>query len=281
MTISMTNHPAHALDAYRLVAKGEIAQAEALPRPECPVCGGTGYARVEVDGVITMGRCRCQMLPDRIRLFNKAGVPSRYIDSTFISFAQTSDGQLKDLDPSAIQALGVCSQFIDSYLPGGTNRGLVLHGDVGRGKTHLMVAMIREMIFRHGVPCRFIEFSRLLSMLKEGYSSGRSDAPLLDDLSEIPVLAIDELGKGRLTDWELTIIDEVISRRYNALGCTLATTNYLPGTPTGAAPPNLSTSAQLTQTLGDRVGDRVYSRLMQLVDFLEVQGKDHRVSHHA
>ena len=72
----------------------------------------------------------------------------------------------------------------------------MLHGDVGRGKTHLMVAMIRELIFRHGIPCRFIEFSRLLSMLKEGYSSGRSDAPLLSDLSEIPVLAIDELGKG-------------------------------------------------------------------------------------
>ena len=30
MTISMTNHPAHALDAYRLIAKGETAFAEAL-----------------------------------------------------------------------------------------------------------------------------------------------------------------------------------------------------------------------------------------------------------
>jgi len=279
MTISMNNHPAHSLDAYRLVARGEIAQAEQLERPDCPQCGGTGHARTEIDGVITMGRCRCQMLPDRIRLFNNAGIPSRYIEATFVSFAQTDNGQLKDLAPSAIQALGVCSQFIDTYLPGATNRGLVLHGDVGRGKTHLMIAMIREMIFRHGIPCRFIEFSRLLSMLKEGYSSGKSDAPLLDGLSDIPVLAIDELGKGRLTDWELTIIDEVISRRYNALGCTLATTNYAPGTPSGAAPPNLATNAKLTQTLGDRVGDRVYSRLMQLVDFLEVQGRDHRAQH--
>jgi DNA replication protein DnaC len=210
------------------------------------------------------------MLPDRIRMFNQAGIPARYIHATFVSFAQTPDGQLKDLAPSAIRALGNCSQFLDTYQPGATNRGLILHGDVGRGKTHLMIAMIRELIFRHGIPCRFIEFSRLLSMLKEGYSSGRSDAPLLSDLAEVPVLAIDELGKGRMTDWE------VVSRRYNAVGCTLATSNYLPGTPTGAAPPNLATSSQLTQRLGDRVGDRVYSRLMQLVDFLEVEGKDHR-----
>jgi len=276
MTISMTTHPAHALDAYRLIAKGENALAEALERPSCPQCGGTGHARAEIDGVITMGRCRCQMLPDRIRLFNNAGIPARYIEATFVSFAQTPDGQLKDLTPSSIRALGTCSQFIDAYLPGATNRGLVLHGDVGRGKTHLMIAMIKELIFRHGVPCRFMEFSRLLSLLKEGYSTGQSDAALLGDLAETPVLAIDELGKGRLSDWELTIIDEVISRRYNALGCTLATTNYIPGTPTGAAPPNLSTTNQLTQSLGDRVGDRVYSRLLQLVDFLEVEGKDYR-----
>ena len=85
-----------------------------------------------------------------------------------------------------------------------------------------------------------------------------------------------ELGKGRLSDWELTIIDEVVSRRYNAMGCTLATTNYGPGSPTGAAPPNLSTTQNSGQTLGDRVGDRVYSRLLQLVDFVEDAGRDYR-----
>ncbi len=276
MTISMTNHPAYALDAYRLVAKGETAFAEALQRPLCPQCGGSGYARTEVDGIVTMGRCRCKILPDRIRLFNQAGIPARYIEATFVSFAQTPDGQLKDLDPSAIRALGVCSQFVDAYLNGALNKGLVLHGDVGRGKTHLMIAIIRELIFRHGIPCRFVEFSRLLSMLKEGYSTGQSDAQILGELSEVPVLAIDELGKGRMTDWELTIIDEVISRRYNAQGCTLATTNYAPGTPTGNAPPNLATSQKLNQTLGDRVGERVYSRLLQLVDFLPIEGRDHR-----
>ena len=120
------------------------------------------------------------------------------------------------------------------------------------------------MIFRHGVAVRFMEFSRLLSLLKEGYSEGRSDAPVLTELAEVEVLAIDELGKGRLSDWELTIIDEVVSRRYNAMGCTLATTNYVPGNPTGAAPPNLSTTQTSGQTLGDRVGDRVYSRLLHL-----------------
>lgn len=276
MTAIAPDHPALALDAYRIVPRGEFAFAEAISRPSCPLCNGTGYARIETDGAITMGRCRCQMLPDRIHLFNQAAIPARYMNATFLSFAQTPDGRLKELDPSAIRAMGRTSQWVESFVPNEANQGLVLYGDVGRGKTHLLIATIRELIFRHGVPVRFIEFSRLLSSLKAGYSEGRSDAELLSELAEIPVLAIDELGKGRLSDWELTIIDEVISRRYNGMGCTLATTNYVPGVPSGAAPPNLATSKQITQTLGDRVGDRVYSRLTQVVDFLELAGRDHR-----
>ena len=271
-----TDHPAHTLDAYRIGTRGEFAVAEQLARPTCPTCQGTGHARTEVDGQITMGRCRCQMLPDRVHLFNQAAIPARYTDATFLSFAQTPEGRLKELDPSAIRAMGRASQWVDGFTPTESNRGFVLHGDVGRGKTHLLIATVRDLIFRHGVPVRFIEFSRLLSSLKAGYSEGRSDAGLLSELAEIPVLAIDELGKGRLSDWELTIIDEVISRRYNAMGCTLATTNYPPGAPSGAAPPNLATTKQLTQTLGDRVGDRVFSRLTQVVDFIELAGRDHR-----
>lgn len=276
MTALPSDHPALSLDAYRIIARGEFAVAEMLSRPLCPACNGSGQARSEVDGVITMGRCRCQMLPDRVHLFNQAGIPARYAHATFVSFAQGPDGKLKDLDPSAIRALGACSQFVDGYVPNEMNRGMVLYGDVGRGKTHLLIGLIRELIFRHGAPVRFMEFSRLLSLLKEGYSEGRSDAPLLTDLSDVAVLAIDELGKGRLSDWELTIIDEVISRRYNGMGCTLATSNYAPGAPSGAAPPNLATTNTSTQTLGDRVGDRVYSRFLQLVDFVEVAGRDHR-----
>ena len=52
-------------------------------------------------------------------------------------------GSAEGLDPSAIRALGVCSQFVDSYVSGEPVRGLTLYGDVGRGKTHLLVALVR------------------------------------------------------------------------------------------------------------------------------------------
>lgn len=269
-------HPAWDDEAFTIRVKKEQAWAVLNHRPKCPICNGSGRAQLEREGVVHMGRCRCQRLPDRVRLFNRAKLPSRFSTATFVSFAQEPDGAVKELDPSAYVALSQCAQFVESFDPTTRNRGLVLHGPVGRGKTHLMIAMLRALILRHGIEVHFVAFSHLLSMLKEGYSTGKSDAPVLSMLGKVPLLAIDELGKGRLTDWELAVIDEVISRRYNGVGCVIATTNYGPGEATGVNTINLSNNKGPVQKLADRVGERVYSRLCEMVDFVELKGKDHR-----
>jgi DNA replication protein DnaC len=90
------------------------------------------------------------------------------------------------------------------------------------------------------------------------------------------VLAIDEMGKGQNTPFETAIVDELVSRRYNAAATTLATTNYPPGQRTGRAVPNLASPSD-TPTLSDRVGPRVFSRLKEVCDFVPVLGDDYRL----
>jgi DNA replication protein DnaC len=174
--------------------------------------------------------------------------------------------------------LGAVSRWLSTYAPG-TERGLVLVGDVGRGKTHLLVAMLRELVLVHGVSCRFVEFSHLLADLKAGFDAGRGAAALLDPLVAVEVLAIDELGKGRNTEFESMVVDELVSRRYNAMRPLLATSNFLPRTSVGRGTANAS-EAQLglapPPALVDRVGDRVFSRLLETCEFVEVKGEDHR-----
>ena len=92
-----------------------------------------------------------------------------------------------------------CAAWIQKYTTEQENKGLILSGDVGRGKTHLLIAIIRSLIFGQGARVRFIEFSRLLSTLRDGYSRGESNQELMQELIDVPILAIDELGKGRLT----------------------------------------------------------------------------------
>ena len=261
---------------YVFEAQGERAIAKPCPCiPVCRRCLDTGTVTAIVSGVVRTGRCRCRRVHDRVRLFNAAGIPGRYAHATYGSYTR---GLLAHADPSTgyMKTLKDLSEWVNAWTPGHENPGLILHGPVGRGKTHLLVGVVRELILRHGIQVRFVEFTRLLAQLKSGYSEGKSGSSVIDPLVEVPVLAIDELGKGRMTDWELTVIDEVISRRYNAMACTLGSTNFAPGIATGAAPANAAVVNATPQTLGDRVGDRVYSRLEETCKFIELVGPDFR-----
>ena len=138
-----------------------------------------------------------------------------------------------------------------------------------------MVGLCKRLIFEYGVAVRFIEFSRLLGQLRDGYSAGKSDELILGELVDVPVLAIDEIGKGRLTEWEISIIDDIISRRYNSLRPILGTTNYQWKGPSGNPVPALA-SHEFKQTLGDRIGARAFSRLQEISIPLTVSGSDYR-----
>ena len=122
---------------------------------------------------------------------------------------------------------------------------------------------------------------------RAGFSTKTSTTAILDPLLDVEVLAIDELGKGRCTDWELAVVDELISRRYNAMATILATTHYAPKLgrrrPMDAAmvgPANLSVSSGSQYTLAERIGERVFSRLMEMAELQEVHGHDYRENRH-
>jgi DNA replication protein DnaC len=253
-----------------VVPDGERARARpcACVRA-CPRCDGTGWVAADpTDRRGPRRRCVCAVISRRMSLFDEAFIPARHAGSTLASF--TTNSKEQNL------LLGRTMRYPREFRPGEPNRGLVLYGDVGRGKTHLTCALVRELVLEHGVSARFIEFSHLVQDLKVAFERGEGAADLLDPLVRVEVLAIDELGKGRNTEFEGTIVDEVVSRRYNAERVLIATTNYAPGPSSGFATANLAQPARTAPRLVDRLGPRVYSRLEEMCEFLEVTGEDYR-----
>lgn len=233
----------------------------------CPSCQGTGLVAVGSEFRAPRRRCDCVRVEGRMRLFDAAEIPGRYHEATLGSF---------DPRRGSSPAFVASNAYLHSFRPRQENRGLVLHGGVGRGKTHLMIGVLRELILRHGVSARFIEFTHLLADLKSTFDRRSGSAELLEPLSQVDVLAIDELGKGRNTEFEGTVLDELISRRYNASSTVLATTNYEPSAATHRAAANLADGEEAQPALIDRVGDRVFSRLREMCDFVPVRGDDYR-----
>src|SRR5262249_39818384 len=124
------------------------------------------------------------------------------------------------------RARKLATEFADTYVRGKPNRGFILSGPVGTGKTHLIAAALSHLIIEVGASASYVEISLLYARIRAGFNEGKSGGEIIGPLSEIEILAIDELGKGRGSPFELETLDELIARRYNAGRTTLFGTNY-------------------------------------------------------
>ena len=114
---------------------------------------------------------------------------------------------------------------------------------------------------------RFVEFGHLLTELRNCFKEPGRARDVIQPLVDISVLVIDELGKGRGSDWELSVLDDLISKRYNAERTTILTTNY---------PVEAKISFEGQDVLSERVGMRIYSRLMEMCQPVRLVGADYR-----
>lgn len=259
---------------YRIaVDQGVFARAETCSCVrECPGCFGSAR-RIRGN---SSEECRTPNPSSVANLINAANIPARY------GMAALSD--FENFSGNAKNVIGEISRWKSKFRPvGGT--GLIVEGPVGVGKTYILSALAKEFA-EQGFSVRFTDFFQLLAELRAGYSEGRSDATMLAPLLEVDVLVIDELGKGRNNDFELTILDQLVCGRYNQNKTIIASTNYkLQGrSPAHTYNIDLDRPAGSTtdfasdrfENLEQRIGPRIYSRLREMTTFMELTGNDYR-----
>lgn len=268
---------------YLIVADGEVARAEVCEcRRDCPVCKGSRYLVVK-EGPYEVARpCECAGLITRVRLYNDAQIPAGYADKSLVpSGPHDPNGFVhRDID-SLKRAKAAVSRYSMSLEENG-NQGLVLMGGYGLGKTHLVCSLLATLTLKRGIACRFVDYYSLLAKIRATFDknnerSQETEQGLIDPLVEVPVLVIDDLGKGQGSNWELTILDQIVTRRYNARRIIIATTNYLLDKDLEQNP-QARRGRRTGESLEERIGERLVSRLHASCDMLVLDGADYRVT---
>lgn len=226
------------------------------------------------DGRRFVAECACRAEERRQRRLTAARIPERHRECTLENFWTNRSGTHRSLGEARMQAAG----FVKGYPMDTYGNGLLLVGPCGVGKTHLAVGILHTLVGEKGVNGRFVDCKQLLKELQNSYSanSEQTERQILRPALDAEVLVLDELGAARRTDWVSDMVEHVLNMRYNDRKTTIITTN-LPYAPAGGLM-SAAKSAARPETLGDRIGERMLSRLQEMCVVVEMDGPDYRKS---
>ena len=278
--------------------------AEVLPRA---VVQGAKQVSGLLVNVVAMP-CDCARADRTARTLARARVPRRYEHCDFENFEtdlQREDPRAKDWNRSLEQAKLVVEGFARDY-PAGTDTGLLLMGTYGTGKTHLAVAALKLLVLR-GHDGLFYDYCQLLKEIQDSYNavSQTTEMAVLEPVLSTELLLLDDLGASKPSAWALETVGLILKRRYNEKRITILTTHYLDSSPDPTDAPESSLSppalrgkdapratfrqrrAELLpsgravpiferETLGQRVGEHVRSRLYEMCRTVELVAPDYR-----
>lgn len=220
----------------------------------CPygVCDGSGFVLDEESNTAFDCRCRAQRIARAKARSLSAVIPRRYREVAF------ERPPVIDIEPRrAVDEVRAFVERIDEHLDCG--RGLWFMGPVGTGKTTLAM-LVSKAALEAGRSVAVYSLPRLLNEIRDTHRAERSHVDLLDRLTAVDLLHVDDVGAERTTDWVLEELYSIVNARYEDQRSMVITTNILD-----------------RDALCEQVTERTVSRLTEICEELPLLGHDRRM----
>ncbi len=264
------------------MAEGTRSRNQKSAALACTRCGGSGLAVIlRADGEQFAAECECRIARKASARLDRARIPERYTHCLLENFETGFHGA----DTTLGKALLSARRFSEGFPAETDGRGLLLTGAIGAGKTHLAVGVLRELVEQKGARGLFVDYRELLKEIQHSYNPqvATTELDILRPVFDAEVLVLDELGAVKPTDWVWDTVAHILNTRYNHKRTTIITTNYSNHPPAmvessggGAQPRIAAARAMREETLGDRIGERMRSRLQEMCILVKMHGEDFR-----
>ena len=221
----------------------------------CRICDDTGWKLVTANGKQAMRRCGCWYERQAGKRLDAAGIPRRYRKCSLTNFTLYHNDELE-------AAYGYVEQFIHDFPL--VEKGILLMGGTGVGKTHLAVAALVDIVTKKGLSGRFIDTRNLLETLRRAVSANKDiDKQLCEEVIGSDLVVFDDIGAERRSPWAGERIEILVNERYNEERTTIFTTNCID-------------NHDPVDSLSVRVGRKLVSRLHEMCRWYEIDGPDYR-----
>ncbi|HZO77258.1 MAG TPA: ATP-binding protein [Solirubrobacteraceae bacterium] len=214
------------------------------------VCDGSGLVIDEATNTAYDCRCREQLIARAKARNLTAVIPRRYRDVAF------ERPPVPEMDRDVVRAVRDFTDSVGEQL--GAGRGLWFMGPVGTGKTTLAM-LVSKAALEAGRSVAIYSLPRLLNVIRDIHRAERSHIDLLDRLTAVDLLHIDDVGAERTNEWVLEELYSIVNSRYEEQRSIVITTNI-----------------DDHDRLCEQIGARTVSRLTEMCQEMLLSGEDRR-----
>ena len=199
----------------------------------------------------------CYFKSQEFKKIKESTTASKELETSSLKTIDTSD-------KNRYKLIKWVTNFIKEYDFGKNIKGLYLHGNFGCGKTYILSACFNEMKKR-GFRTKIVYLPDLLRTIKGDFEAMND---IMDELCNVDILLIDDIGAEKVTDWGRDeILGTILQSRMNEHKTTFFTSNF--------------TIKELEEHLSNKGVDkvkanRIIERIKQLTIDMEMLGANMR-----